>query len=53
MIKFDNIFHQIIHNIFKMVKSSGGNKTKRKGRKNFRTKTYSLDDLKASRDDNQ
>ncbi len=36
-----------------MVKSSGGNKTKRKGRKNFRTKTYSLDDLKASRDDNQ
>jgi initiation factor 1A len=36
-----------------MVKSFGGNKTKRKGRKNFRTKTYSLDDLKASRDDNQ
>ena len=36
-----------------MVKSFGGNKTKRKGRKNFRTNTYSLDDLKASRDDNQ
>ena len=36
-----------------MVLNKGGNKTKRKGRKNFRTKTYSLDDLKASRDDNQ
>lgn len=36
-----------------MVKSFGGNKTKRKGRKNFRTKTFSLDDLKASREDNQ
>jgi initiation factor 1A len=36
-----------------MVKSFGGNKSKRKGRKNFRTKTFSLDDLKASRDENQ
>lgn len=36
-----------------MVKSFGGNKTKRKGRKNFRSKTFSLDDLKASKEDNQ
>lgn len=53
MIKFDNIFYQKSDNTINMVKSFGGNKTKRKGRKNFRTKTFSLDDLKASRDENQ
>mgnify|MGYP003682090815 CR=1 FL=1 len=37
-----------------MVKNfGGGNKAKRKGRKNFRGKTFSLDDLKASNEDNQ
>lgn len=36
-----------------MVVNKGGNKTKRKGRKNFRVKTYSLDDLKPSPSDNQ
>lgn len=37
-----------------MVKNfGGGNKAKRKGRKNFRGKTFSLDDLKASSEDNQ
>ena len=36
-----------------MVKNFGGNKSKRRGRKNFRSKTFSLDDLKASRDENQ
>lgn len=37
-----------------MVKNfGGGNKAKRKGRKNFRGKTFSLDDLKASNEENQ
>lgn len=37
-----------------MVKNSaGGNKAKRKGRKKFKHKTFSLDDLKASPADNQ
>lgn len=37
-----------------MVKNfGGGNKAKRKGRKNFRGKTFSLDDLKATSEDNQ
>lgn len=36
-----------------MVLNKGGNKTKRKGRKNFRVKTFSLDDLKPSLSDNQ
>ena len=32
---------------------TGGRKAKRKGRKGFRSKTFSLDDLKASPEDNQ
>ena len=36
-----------------MVINKGGNKGKRKGRKHFRTKTFSLDDLRASKSDNQ
>jgi|TARA_B110000971_G_scaffold18849_1_gene17228 translation initiation factor 1A len=36
-----------------MVFNTGGNKSKRGARKNFRKKTYSLNDLRPSSDDNQ
>jgi len=36
-----------------MVLNKGGNKSKRGARKNFRKKTYSLNDLRPSSDDNQ